>query len=269
MSFQKTSTDQNRRCQQEECVRKFLADRDNLAARKAVLESFIPLALLLAKIIYKDPEIAGKFSVGDIESIAIIEINGALDRFDPKYSATFKTYVISRLGGMHGKKGMLTKRVYKEAGIFTAKRAIEYASMCRADQTEKKLQQQIAKANAFIYPYSLDELLHPYDNECSPFQDFPVAVSIEDLYETQILLDQLMTAVGNLPERERYVITELFFHTVSARQVAEAMGYSITTIHNIKRKAITKLRSIMIYNGTALAEKDEQAMQDVQGSHII
>lgn len=82
--------------------------------------------------------------------------------------------------------------------------------------------------------------------------DYPVEehlekpeTGIEDLVITEILIEELLKAVSQLNDEEKWLINELFFNAKSERELERESGVSRTTLQSRKKQILNKLKKHM------------------------
>ncbi len=68
----------------------------------------------------------------------------------------------------------------------------------------------------------------------------------EDGFETLFTLSEYL---HRLPEKEEFVVSELFVEGQSARDVAKKLGMDVSHIHRLKRSGLSKLREWLLREG--------------------
>jgi RNA polymerase sigma factor (sigma-70 family) len=69
--------------------------------------------------------------------------------------------------------------------------------------------------------------------------------SVEDIVVKTIMIEKMLDCLKQLSPEELEVITELFFHGKSERQLSEQTGVHYMTIHDRKIRILRKLRKLM------------------------
>jgi len=85
--------------------------------------------------------------------------------------------------------------------------------------------------------------------------------SVAQLYDADVLHDEIQRAIQALPERRRQVFILARFDGLSHREIAEMMGISVQTVANQMSTALTELR-------TALAPFTERPIDNVKVSPL-
>lgn len=83
-------------------------------------------------------------------------------------------------------------------------------------------------------------------------KDYPIETKmiksqklIEDEVVERIMIDKMTKAIKNLTDKERFIISELFFNAKSERELANLMNIPRTTLHSKKIKIINKLKEFI------------------------
>lgn len=70
-------------------------------------------------------------------------------------------------------------------------------------------------------------------------------ISVEDEAETNILIEQMLKAIGQLDEFERTLIQLLFFNGISLREVSRRIGVPVMTLHDNQVRIFKKIKKLM------------------------
>jgi len=68
---------------------------------------------------------------------------------------------------------------------------------------------------------------------------------IDELISDKLLLNKLYVALSSLTSEERGLLHTLYIQGESEREVAKALGISSIAVHKRKRKALSKLKSLL------------------------
>ncbi len=72
------------------------------------------------------------------------------------------------------------------------------------------------------------------------------ALSVEDMVEQKLLLEQLTRCIGQLASEEKMLVEELFLKGRTERELGTMLDVHPTTIHYRKEKILLKLKALLI-----------------------
>jgi RNA polymerase sigma factor for flagellar operon FliA len=228
---------------------------DRKSQRAELVEAFLPLVRLIAERIHR------RLPPGmDLESLVQAGVMGlleALDRYDPN-RGVFQTYARYRIQGeimeylrsldwvsrsirAWGRKAAaarnrLTGRLGREASA--EEMALELGvSLKRYYRVDQKLNEAML--------LSLDDLSLTSEEDWKkareeffqhPFQD-PLT-----FLESKDLVEKLTTAIEELPERERLVVTLYYHEELTLREIGEILNLTEGRISQVHGQALSHLR---------------------------
>ncbi len=101
--------------------------------------------------------------------------------------------------------------------------------------------QKLDSKHKLAYYYALDT--DEYTGE-EILED--TALSVEDMVEQKLLLEQLTSSMAQLAPEEKMLVEELFWKGRTEREVGVELKVHPTTIHYRKEKILLKLKTLLI-----------------------
>ncbi len=231
-------------------------------AKEAMIAKYLPLARLVAEKVHR------RLPPGvDLESLVhsgVIGLLEALDRFDPKRGVEFDVYARYRIQGE----------------VMQCLRSLDWVSRSVRSWGRKMESARVKLAGQLVREPTADEMANelaiPLDNYYRLDQQLNDAtlLSIEDLsmtseaewdcaqekfshipfidpltlVENKDLLTKLASAVENLPERERMIVTLYYHEGLILREIGEILNLSEGRICQIVAQVVARLRSALGVN---------------------
>ncbi len=229
--------------------------KDCKKQREELVEAFLPLVRLIAERIHR------RLPPGmDLESLVQAGVMGlleALDRYDPS-RGVFQTYARYRIQGeimeylrsldwvsrsirSWGRKAAaarsrLTGRLGREASAeeMAAELGVSLKQYYRVDQ---KLNEAMLLSLDDLSLASEEEWRKTQEEFCqNPFQDPLTCLESKDLIE------KLTTAIEELSERERLIVTLYYHEELTLREIGEILNLTEGRISQIHGQALSRLR---------------------------
>jgi len=199
-------------------------------------------------------------AIDDLISSGVIGLMDAVEKFDPSKKIQFKTYAEFRIRGamldelrsldwiprsIRKKATELEKtyqRLEKDFGRPAEDEEVAQALALDMDSFYQLLDQtrnvtflDIEMIRRRMPDSSDDDLfdLIADDSETDPF---------EQLNMTEVK-EILIEAIGNLPEKERLVVSLYYYEDLTMREIGEIMGYTESRISQMHTKAMLRLRA--------------------------
>ena len=189
----------------------------------------------------------------DMYQLACLGFLKAVDGFDLNFGTQFSTYAVPKIAGE-------IRRFLRDDGAVKVSRGIkERATAIKTarNQLTNKLGREpsvneIAEYTG-ISPEDIAiaesataniESIHQVTGE----EGFTLENVLTDTQSEDTMLEQLALrqAIEKLPEREATVIKLRYFHGLTQQRVSKVMGVSQVQISRIEKKALEKLRELML-----------------------
>ena len=194
------------------------ADRDR-DAWAALVEHYVPFVKYLATQLR--PQVS-RFAGAELQSLGVIGLLDALEKFDPAMGNRFETYAVTRIRGA------------MRDGVRRMER------LPRGDRN---------RSNAIVQKVTAVDFQTARTRGGTKVQDLladPDACSALDVLELQADHEELRAAVDALPERERLVIRHYYFDGYFLKKIGEVLGITESRVCQIHRRALRLLEISLI-----------------------
>jgi RNA polymerase sporulation-specific sigma factor len=189
----------------------------------------------------------------DLYQLGCLGFMKAVEGFDPAFGTQFSTYAVPKIAGE-------IRRFLRDDGAVKVSRSIkEQAAVIKATRTalssalgrEPTLQEiaqetgltseQIALAENAT---AATESIHRQTGE----DGFSLEHILTDTESEEIMVERiaLRQAVDKLPQREKTVIQLRYFHSLTQDRTAKVLQVSQVQVSRIEKKALQKLRELMM-----------------------
>jgi RNA polymerase sigma-B factor len=227
---------------------------DDLRAREALVEHFLPLARSLARRYNRSME-----SQEDLVQVASLGLVKAVDRFDPTRSATFTSFAVPTILGelkrhfrdhswaVHVPRGAqeLSWRIEEARKLVggSLRRAPTVSELAEyLEITDEEVLAGMQSANAYR-ALSLDAPC-PSANE-SVKRTFAETLGVEEeRYELVENALAVSDAIRSLDERERLILSLRFHEQLTQTEIAGRVGVSQMQVSRLLRGILERLREI-------------------------
>jgi RNA polymerase sigma-B factor len=232
-----------RRCQRD----------GDLAARRALIERYLPLARSLVRRYER-----GGDSNDDLVQVASLGLVKAIDRFDPERGHRFSSYAVPTMLGelrRHFRSTGWALHVPRDLQerVLKVNAAVEHLSgelgrspspQRVADELNLPVEEvlEAIEANAAFDTDSLDAPLHSDDNERQTVAE-TLGEGDErfDLVEGRVSIGDALKA---LPERERSILYLRFVEDLTQSEIAQRIGVSQMHVSRLIRRALEQVRVV-------------------------
>ena len=148
-------------------------------------------------------------------------LNEAIDRFDPEYGTKFETYAIQRIRGkIIDELRKLQSKIKTGYGENATQSFNSYVSINNSPDEEEG--------------FTLSEVI--------PNDDEPVSTSVEK----NEMKEYLMSAIKELNERDRLIITLYYFENLNYKEIGELMNITVSRVSQIHSRVIKELKSKLL-----------------------
>jgi len=233
-------------------------ERGSLEAREKLILHYLGLVKY----------VAGRLAMGlpphvdqdDLYSYGIFGLINAIERFDPSRGIKFETYAITRIRGaiLDGLRSM----DWVPASLRHRARELEEAywrveNRLGRSATDEEVAEElgitveelgrILRELGRSQVISLDELWITGDGEEGEFtlKELMSDEKVEDPFHTAAaseVKEVLAEAIRALPEKERLVVALYYYEGLTAREIGEVLGLSISRVSQLHSKALLRLR---------------------------
>jgi len=231
-------------------------------AKEEMVARYLPLVRIVAEKVHR------RLPRGvDLESLihsGVVGLLEALERFDPKRCVDFEDYArfhihgevmqylrsldwVSRSVRSWGRKidaarSNLAGKLVREPNAEEMAKALEIPL-----ETYFRLDQQLNQATLLSIEHLSNASEAEWDCAQEKFSHFPFIDPLS-LVETKDLLTKLASAVENLPERERLIVTLYYHEELNLREIGETLNLSEGRVCQIVGQIVTRLRNVLDIN---------------------
>lgn len=233
-------------------------ERGDLQAREQLIVNYIHLVKY----------VAGRLAMGlppyvdvdDLYSYGTFGLINAVERFDHTRGVKFETYAITRIKGsiLDGLRSMdwvpssLRQRA-KELEDAYARLENRLGRSATDEEVAKELGADPDDVGKLVsdlsrtHLLSLEEMWPAGDGDEGEFslKDLIGDEKAEDPFESAAaseIKDVLGQAITMLPEKEKLVVTLYYYEGLTAKEIGEIMGLSVSRISQLHSKALLRLR---------------------------
>ncbi len=203
--------------------------------REALINDYLPFVKAIVKEIKK--RFGKELNSEELEAYGRLGLTEAAQKFDPKFSCSFRTYAYYRVKGAILDALRLDKSLWEDRELIYLDGVNNYlgAGVIREHTGNdceffKELRDGIASL-ATIHLLS----------ECGE--------DSEKRYLDNESRAEVLAALGKLNEREREIIIMFYFEEASLSEIATKLGISISAVSRIHKRAIERLRAILTRYG--------------------
>lgn len=226
-------------------------DRDQLVTRFAPLVKRIAFHLMA--------RLPSSVHIDDLVQNGMIGLLDAISRFETGHGAQFETYAVQRIRGamLDG----LRENDWLPRGLRRDMRRIEQA-IARLEQENGRppSERELAEALSMTLSEYQKTLQEARGHQILYFEDFS-AEGDEDFLERHFtddaanplkqleessMREQLVTAINDLPDREKLMMALYYEQDLNLREIGEVMGVTESRICQLHSQAISRLRSRIV-----------------------
>jgi len=186
-----------------------------------------------------------KFELEDLSQTGMMGLIEARDSFSEKSGVPFEAYARMKIRGAMidsvRKDGDKSRGFSKQSkAIYEAERRYEELHGCAPEETElaRELEIPLEKLQKFYQEANSMRFL-------SVGEDIELS-SEETDFDKAVLIDRLKPALKILNEQELMVISLYFAEEMNLREIKEILDISEPRIHQIKGKALAKIKGFML-----------------------
>ena len=189
----------------------------------------------------------------DLYQLGCLGFLKAVDGFDLEYGTQFSTYAVPKIAGeirrfLRDDGAVKVSRSLKEHAAVIKTTRNQLASALGREPTVQEISrhtglspEEIALAETATA--ATESIQKENGEEGFSLEDILTDTESEERMVEKIALRQ---AVEALPEREKKVIQLRYFHSLTQQRVAKVMSVSQVQVSRIEKKALQRLRELMI-----------------------
>ena len=195
----------------------------------------------------------------DLNNTGVIGLMDAIDKYDPSKNCKFKTYAEFRIKGAIldqlrsldwvprsiRQKSRRLEQAYAEVEQRKGRQAteIEIAESLGIEMEEFHFLLNQVRGISMV---NLDELRSTGDSDQPMYGDIFEDVKAENPFsslKTRELRQAVADCIGNLPEKERLVVSLYYYEDLNMKEIGNVLGITESRVCQIHTKAVGRLRS--------------------------
>jgi len=228
-----------------------------IANKESIVKEYLPLISRLAREIKSN--LPHNVELDDLIQEGTIALLQAIDKYDPRYGATFKTYVYTRIKGAMidylRKLDYLPKNVRQDIKRLDNQIADFYSRYQRLPTYEELSEilglsidevQEMYNELLLKQYVNLDQYLFGSDEDEQAYA-FDVA-NTEDVREQvrkSLLYEELIESINKLDEKEKLILSLRFEHELSLKEIAQVLGVTESRVSQLLGAIFSKLRKML------------------------
>ncbi|MFN6991405.1 MAG: FliA/WhiG family RNA polymerase sigma factor [Fervidobacterium sp.] len=222
--------------------------------KDSVIKEYLPMVVKMARDLKVN--LPHNVELDDLIQEGVVALLQAAERYDPRFGATFKTYVYKKIKGAMieflRKLDFLPKNVRQEIKRLD-KELVDFYEKYKKFPTFEELAENMGLSveevkkiydNLSLKQYlNIDQYLFDYDdNAYGPFE-IQSDENVKEKVWKSLLYDQLIEAINNLSEKEKTILSLRFEYELSLREIAEILQVTESRVSQILTTVLAKLRN--------------------------
>jgi RNA polymerase sigma factor for flagellar operon FliA len=219
----------------------------DLNSKSGLVEAYLPLVKRAVSRVR--PFLPDFIQEEDLIGYGFVGLLEAIDRFEPDKGVPFEAYAVKRIQGsiLDGLRAMswLPRNLHRKA-----KQVEDTIDDLRSRLGRQPSEEEVADGLGV----SLSEY-HALLNDVGPITLMPFEEITEhggadttephQKIEREQLIEHIGTAIGDLPEREKLVVTLYFQRDLTLKEIAQVLGVSEGRACQLKTQALLRLRATL------------------------
>ncbi len=202
-----------------------------------------------------------RFDRSELEAYGLVGLYEAIQRYDASRAVTFERFARLRIRGaiLDGvRTEMWAPSLTEECRDMEEARAALISQLGRGPSDAELAQALGIKPGRLAYLQTMSTTCHPISLDAETFADddgTPEAVhnTVADANspapESEVLnqerIETLAGLIGELPERERLIITLVFYEELPQRVISQILGISVPRVSQLQAKTLRDLKRRM------------------------
>lgn len=229
----------------------------SLAERDALILDHVDLVRIIARRLAR--RLPSSVDLDELISVGTIGLIDAIDRFDPHRGVPFKGFADIRIRG---------SMVDYLRGIDPVTRAVrrkydrlEHARVHLREKLKRTPDREEMATYLELSVDAYDDMLDqsriftvvststPLDEEGSTTIGDQISAggqTVEDEWVARELTDEMITAIGNLPEKERFVITKYYLESRTLKDIGSELGVTESRACQLAKQGTVRMRQRLI-----------------------
>jgi RNA polymerase sigma factor for flagellar operon FliA len=204
---------------------------ENQIERERLINDYLPFVKAIVNGIKK--KFGKNFNSEELEAYGRLGLIDAAQKFDPKFSCSFKTYAYYRVKGAILDALRFDKSLWEDRTLLYMDGANSYLETGVIRETLSDDYNSFVELKDGITSLATIHLLTEYGNNS------------ENKYLDREDNTEIVMALTKLNEKEREVIRMFYFEDASFSEIAKKLGISISAVSRTHKKAIERLRAIL------------------------
>lgn len=243
---------------EREYWRRWKEERDAVAGNYLVSKYLSLVDYVAGRLMATFPN---KISKDELRSLGMEGLLDALNKFDPDRGLKFETYASLRIRGaiIDGlRKDDAVPRTLREKArkIEEAYNKLEQEKLRSVSDEEvcdylgisvNELHQTLFDVSLAVM-VSINETVCDEENHATTrwaVLENPHAENPEELLDEQEMKELLAKAIDQLPEKEKWVITMVYFEELTLTEIAQVLNLSTSRISQLHSKALSRLKEAL------------------------
>jgi RNA polymerase sigma factor for flagellar operon FliA len=228
------------------------------AARDALIEKYAPLVRYVAGRLAAG--MPPNIELGDLISYGVFGLIDAIDKFDPDRGVKFETYAVTRIRGaiLDGLRALdwaphSVRQKARELEQVYGRMEIEFGRPAEDREVAQVMGISLTSLHRVLADIQAAGVLSLDDLWPAEGRRGPAPVPIETLRDERAISPEenaevserrriLAATIKSLPEKERLVITLLYYEEMTAKEVSLVLKVSQSRVSQLHSKAMLRLR---------------------------
>ena len=235
----------------DEMQKLFIKYREgDLFARELLINGNLKLVLSILKRFYNKAD-----NLDDLFQIGCVGLIKAIDHFDLSYDVKFSTYAVPMILGeikryIRDNNSIRISRSLKDIAYKTLKIREEYYSKNGVEISDNKVAEMLG-VSEFDISNALLALKDPVSMYDPIYNDGGDTIYLFDQLEDKKSSNDFSNifaiedAIGDLNDRERYILDERFVMGKSQMEIADELDISQAQVSRLEKKAINQLKKVL------------------------
>ncbi|QTX31641.1 FliA/WhiG family RNA polymerase sigma factor [Aminithiophilus ramosus] len=191
----------------------------------------------------------------DLLSFGVFGLLDAMDRFDPRKGFVFQTFAVPRIRGAildelrrydwisRSGREKLSRLEEASERLYQSKGAIDEKELMATLEMDEKSYRELLEISGRTYLVSLDDVFLLEEGDVlrggAVADEGPDAQSLLERDEER---SRVASALVDLPERERLLLSLYYYEGLTLKEIGEVLGVTESRVSQLHGKAIAALR---------------------------
>ncbi|MEN3042049.1 MAG: FliA/WhiG family RNA polymerase sigma factor [Fervidobacterium sp.] len=224
--------------------------------KDSIVKQYLPMIAKMARELKIN--LPDNVELDDLIQEGVIALLQAVDKYDPRYGATFKTFVYTRIKGAMldylRKLDYLPKNVRqdikkldKELVNFyeTNQRLPTFEELAKIMDTDIEHVKEIYNELSLKQYLNLDQYLFDSGENSYGLLEVKSDEDVKEKAWKSLLYEQLVEAINKLSEKEKILLSMRFEYELSLKEIAQVFGVTESRISQLLSVVLGKLRGFL------------------------